>query len=408
VRDVGGSEKLVVGGDRTANVIACDQVTDIAVLRVDGTDLGPAINLSPRIRTGGGFLTTGLSKFGTGFEKAELTGTFLRQFELVSLGTRGTRHAWQLFAEGEGKFVPGLSGSPVFSETRDCVAIVRQKIDPGQKGIAVPVDAIRDICPDLARFVLTDDDRHEGSSPEGQKLRMNLEREIGSFIRIASGKDQETRIVLIQAAQGMGKTLLLEDYKQIAQNYDMDICEFELSQISIDTLLSGTASKFGDSSRLPKFFDFKNRIREPQNWSEYYRLMASNLFQDISNLNEDMRVALLLDNFQHCDPEFKKWFPEHFATQIAVSYGSPFKPPRLLVVVAGREKPRVPSGLNTVKEFDLEVPSLESWMDCLEAYGIVRDRKLLEDMYRAYKGLPLHLSVATDVFIREDRHKGAS
>lgn len=75
---------------------------------------------------------------------------------------------------------------------------------------------------------------------------MNLESELDAFEKIATGKDTQTRLILVTGEGGMGKSHLLDLYKKVADANNLDVIFFGLGPlISVESCIDQIVSRLG-------------------------------------------------------------------------------------------------------------------------------------------------------------------
>lgn len=272
IADVGGRCHVLVGGQR-ADVVACggEEDIDVAVVRIPRIENAPFL-LGRKIVGGGCFCTTGFSNlYGGYYRKGDLRGTFGRVSEILGNRSSKGHRTWELRVEGKGKFGPGLNGSPVVSETTGkCVGIVIASQQGEGHGISI--DAIGEIYPEV------DDWLPEAGAFNSSGARMDLEEEVAAFQRIALEDDLETRVILIQAPSGMGKSRLLDEYQQIAKTIDLPSKRINLrQQTTVDLFLREISAWFGNLSRFDGFKEILKMPRSLENIKELHRIMGVSL-----------------------------------------------------------------------------------------------------------------------------------
>lgn len=263
-------------------------------------------------------------------------------------------------------------------------------MDAGKRGVAICVGVLRYIYPELPDGILPNRPLTEPSKEEQrQSLRMNLLDEVTEFTSMVRGTKNNTRVICIWAASGMGKTRLLDEYERIAARNQVPCARFNLAQqMSIENFLMDIASHFGGLSGFRKFAKFREESIHESN--AYYRAMGANFLSDVRRKKKS--VVVLIDQFDKADQLFIDWFLQDFVPEIAPMVVSQLSQ-ELLVVVAGQVAPRHLAPRPAIKEFYLKLPTQDCWKDYLKACGIDLDWKSAEDLYNQYQGLPFALSI---------------
>lgn len=187
VRDVGGSEKVVVNGFPAETIASGERKGfDLAVLRVKGLSSKPQLSLSIMGKERKSFVISGFYKFSRKAAPAlrKIRGNLGDTIQISSSDGRDRIDAWDLIIEGRHHLQPGYSGSPVIDEARGHVlGVVSHQVSQGVEGIAISIDALNKVWPEMPlkpgdnlEKTETEDDSYvfTGISPE--RLQEKLER----------------------------------------------------------------------------------------------------------------------------------------------------------------------------------------------------------------------------------------
>jgi len=301
VEKVGGKGNVSIAGQK-ADVESYRDDIDAAVLKIAKFPTSPVIPLRVKSKAGGGFSTTGFLQFGTQFKKQSLQGKFGTYSSLHTRDKLNGHIAWELRPDGSETFEPGLSGSPVFCETGECVAMAAFK--QGALGIALSIELIRDVWP---KAIFVDQDEEKVSAVQKRDPRMNREDEIDAFARVMSMKDPVTKVLIIVGPSGMGKTQLLTEYGEIAGRYGWEVMPKTFKeQITVDGFLLSIATRFGGRSNCPTFYNYRAQPRSrsvPD--KEHFRVMVQHFCNDLSRLANKPPVLLLIDDYEKGDELLK-------------------------------------------------------------------------------------------------------
>jgi hypothetical protein len=396
VRDVGGERRVIVGG-QAAEVVIYREDIDVAVLKVQGIVHGEEIPLRVRDQQGGRFSTAGFAKLGTNYRKMDLYGAFGRSDQLYARGKLTGHLVWELEVDGQNTFEPGWSGSPVFDETNNCVGMVTLK--QGPRGFAISIEVIRDAWLDIPKTLFPDPPEAAAILPK-RKPRMNRDDEIDAFACVASGRDQETRVLIIGGPSGMGKTELLREYQDIARRHNLRIKNWTLAQqLTVEAILLEIQRYFGGRRNFPKYYGFRSQVQTPPiPLAEYFRILTEHLFADLSVITAHGRLFLFIDEYEKGDQRLRTWIGEHFLPGISTDLP-------LVAVVAGQATPDLSYGEEWVKRFLLQRLPFECWTEHLQQQGIWRSpeqlKSLYEDPHIGGGGQPIALSIITRVLQTE-------
>lgn len=224
VKDVGGSGH-VLADDYNADVIVSGEPKggiDIAVLKVKKLSDKPPLTLRMAEDDNKHFIIKGFQKHPTG----SLNFTEIhcqiskREPQRVLRGTE-TFNVCELLMDEAYYLDNGNSGSPLIcNKTGHVLAIVSHKEGRGEKGYAIFIEALEKIWPDMLPNLITKSKLFIKTA--GQRFLMNLEQELDTFKKIATGQDKETKLILIHGKTGMGKTRLRQEYELIAKENSFD------------------------------------------------------------------------------------------------------------------------------------------------------------------------------------------
>lgn len=163
VEDVGGPAAIDIGG-LAAQVVASgapDQL-DLAVLQVDNLPDKPALRLRPSGQKDSAVTTAGFQIFGRHYLVRALQGKLGEAVELAVRGQPRRIQAWDLKIEDDYQLQPGYSGSPVVDQGSGLVlGIVSHRQGQGERGLAISVEAVGQIWPDMPANLLSESQPEE-------------------------------------------------------------------------------------------------------------------------------------------------------------------------------------------------------------------------------------------------------
>ena len=157
VRDVGG-ENLLKVGDTTAKVIASgtEAEIDLAVLGVKGLSSKEPLILCTYCAKGNSFVVAGFQSLDRELNLIRpIRGNLGEPIELQSKKQIGRIKGWDLKINGDYKLQPGYSGSPLIDETSGyAIGVVSHRLEEGQKGVAISIEALKDIWPEMPSHLI--------------------------------------------------------------------------------------------------------------------------------------------------------------------------------------------------------------------------------------------------------------
>jgi prenyltransferase beta subunit len=151
LEDVGGMEFLQVSG-MSASVVAAGAANtlDLAVLRVGGLLDKQPLHLKISGKKDSSVIATGFQRFGKHLLIRPIQGKLGEQVGLESSARAGRIKAWDLKIEDDYHLEPGYSGSPLVEETSgDVMGIVGYRQGKGDKGVAISIEGIKEIWPEI-------------------------------------------------------------------------------------------------------------------------------------------------------------------------------------------------------------------------------------------------------------------
>lgn len=162
VVDVGGRETIQAGG-KPAEVVALgsnDGVSgiDLAVLKVPALENAMTFHLQNKGKEGSPFTTSGFQMYKLQpnkftFVSRELNGILGKRIFIGSSSVSSVG-AWDLKITDDFQLEPGYSGAPVIEETSGTVIGVISIREGGKKGIAISIEALEKIWPQMPLALL--------------------------------------------------------------------------------------------------------------------------------------------------------------------------------------------------------------------------------------------------------------
>jgi len=156
VEDVGGAETIDIGGLKgTVVALGNADALDLAVLRIEGQLDKSPLGLRVSGAKDSAFSTAGFQLFGKHYLIRPLQGRLGEPVGLAIRGQAGYIKAWDLKIEDDYQLQPGYSGSPVVDEiSGEVLGIVSHRQGQGERGLAISIEALPNIWPDMPVHLL--------------------------------------------------------------------------------------------------------------------------------------------------------------------------------------------------------------------------------------------------------------
>lgn len=212
---------------------------------------------------------------------------------------------------------------------------------------------------------------------------MNCKDEIAAFEKIATGKDTQTRLILIHGNSGTGKTRLLKEYEQIAIQNSLEVLPIFLEEvISVEECLEQIVYHFGPHHfrRYQEFMksDRPDQITKIQKWQTD---LTRDFFVDLTHHDGTSRLALFFDKYEKADRSFKSWVSRTFLPGIRSQQ-------KLIVVIAGQEKVfSKPVGRSQCM-FHLDGFSVDYFHQYVKACQVELDAVFINEVHKMLHGHP--------------------
>jgi hypothetical protein len=374
--------------DQPAVVVASDEARfgfDLAVLRVEGKLNCPSLDLNPVAKPGRSFMAAGFSDQAGQYVVQQFRGTLGKPAGLKSQ-KYGDCGGWQLDIGSDGRFEDGYSGSPVIDEaTGRVLGVIAIRMDEtsGKRGIAIAVAALRDLwssMPASVRNALT------ASSPVGltepKDPVMNLTAEVAAFRAVLSRQyGQKNPAIVIKGGSGMGKSYLLQLYRQTAESGGFDIEDFGLAaQISVQGCLSTIVRRFGSDhfNRYEEYLDSTPVPSDPGGNTNWQGTLTRHFFKDLAEHDYMAPLVIFFDQYEKADQVFTAWLRGIFLPSI-----TPRTP--LIVVVAGQGADPFSTGCHF---FELNGLKKEHFYRYAEECKVAISADEIDKLHGAWKGRP--------------------
>ena len=225
-----------------------------------------------------------------------------------------------------------------------------------------------EIPPDLLRF-------HEQA--------LNLKQESAAFLRIITGEDVNTRLLLIHGESGMSKSHLLGLYEQTARAYDLNVFRLDWRDKNpppVETFLYQLTCRCGGSRHFPHYTGSKAAFAHLAGEAKWEAL-TEQFFLDLGEGAKIPPLLLLIDTFERAERAFASWLTQIFLPPLAHQQ-------TLTVVIAGQEETPTPAGLEgSCQRFHLRgvpLPECEQY-----ARKLGRQADILAKVHHALRGRPM-------------------
>lgn len=357
---------------------------DLAVLKVEGDLNRSPLSLNPIAKPGRSFAAAGFSNQADSHILEQFRGTLGKPVgrESQRFGDCG---GWQLDMGADGRFENGYSGSPVIDEASGRavgVVAVRRDDPSGKKGIAIAVSALLKMWPDMPaplRDSLTQSRAGEAGSREPV---MNLKAEVATFKAALTGSDSpKCPPIVIDGGSGMGKSYLLQLYRQIAESEDFDSEHFGLAaQISVPSCLEAIVKRFGayNFPRYEQYLDTSPQISDPNGSIAWQGALTRQFFKDLAEHDYMAKLVVFFDQYEKADPVFKEWLGRTFLPSI-----SPQGP--LIAIVAGQGADPLRTGCQF---FRLDGLKKEHFQSYAQECKVTIDAQTIETLHGFWNGRP--------------------
>jgi hypothetical protein len=215
---------------------------------------------------------------------------------------------------------------------------------------------------------------------------MNMEQELEAFRKILLREDTETRFVSIYGDSGMGKTRLIEEYKQLVRDYDVRSLSFypEESDLTVEGVLYQVVCEYG-LHLFPGFNEAyvndKPKMRTQDDQSIWWRKLTMSFFLDLKIQSELAQLVLFIDKFEKADRPFRNWMNQEFLPGI-LGYQS------VIMVIAGQEKAAYNPKKEGLRIFHLNGLSVDWFKSYAKEHKVPLGEQEIQLLHTVLRGCP--------------------
>jgi predicted phosphodiesterase len=214
---------------------------------------------------------------------------------------------------------------------------------------------------------------------------MNLEIELDAFKKIATGEDTQTRLILVTGEGGMGKSYLLDLYKQVADENNIDVLPFSLGpQISVENCIDQIVSRFGCEHfhGYDEFLiNYPHKPLPPIEEEAWQRNLTRQVFKDLGDCINASPLVIFFDQYEKADQLLKNWLTRIFLPYISVRYP-------IIVVVSGRDSIEPPPSEKGCRHFPLKGVTVDRYHRYVEDCKVKIDSNLVTEFHKLLHGRP--------------------
>lgn len=251
------------------------------------------------------------------------------------------------------------------------IRLIEEKKDNFVEKTAIPLDLTRDEEDQRERLIELRkrlDEVLRPTAPDTGLSRISAEAKIRKtyvdrdeerrlFREMISGRTP-VHILLLEAATGMGKTMLLEQFWEISEGLRRARIDFKHSSYSMAEILREMTDQYGSElfsmfcddccdvlrdlgqdvkhvALLYSAMDLRLAKLPPEDRQKYQRMIVDAFLSNLESIRDkDHPVVLLFDTFEKASDPIKAWLAEQLTGAIR-------RYPWLVCVITGRETPRI-------------------------------------------------------------------
>jgi hypothetical protein len=226
IRDVGGEDKALINKHKAEEVFSGEKYEiDLAVVRIQGLSDKNALKLRPCGEKGLSVLTVGFQRFNKDFLIRPLDGKLGNRIETQKKDGTKLIAGWDLLIE-DYPLQHGYSGSPVVEKTKGyVVGIASHLLDGGEKGIAISIEMLRKIWPEMPHNLLRSINQAEVHKEKDIVVQINkIEK---CFVNANYRQAYEDFHLLCRAYPEFENSaqLILTRYNDLLQNIEMGLID---------------------------------------------------------------------------------------------------------------------------------------------------------------------------------------
>lgn len=367
-----------------AELIAFDDETgfDIAILKVNTSIPNPALPSKIDVQANCEINIPGFYLQGKQKKLKNLKGNLGGQAKILSFD-KGRATSWDIKLNNGENLEKGYSGSPLLDTQNTVIGIVNLKIG-NQVGQAISLDAISLFWEDANKYISYQ--KNVIKRIEHNRPLMNFQKEVELFYRIMNQEDKNTRLIFLQGSSKMGKSRILEEYQDIAQQYGFATWKFDLKQPKkIEVYLDELVQKIGISyfPKYEEFLDARPLSMTLDQELDWLKTLTRKFFRDLRDIKGGRRLFVFFDHFDVDRPDlrFKDWF-------INIFIGNHFAETLLFIVVAGQDDLKLNPNWTDFQKFQISGVHFSDYWNYASQFNIELPKDQINLLHEALKGSP--------------------
>ena len=385
-----GVENLKVA-EQYASIVASDLEDnfDLCIIKVDAVLEFPELKLRIHDSAEASVTIFGYHQSGRLRIRSDLEAILVKSAELYSKKYAKHSKCWHLVVDGDNHHLDkGFSGGPIIDKSDDCViGIVNQRKGDGKKGLAISVEALKEVWEDMPSGIMSvvKPQEHQILAVNESGPLMNFDKELASFEDIVANRDTQTRLISVYGPSSMGKSRLLREYKRLSVDYDCEMLSIDFKQqIDVEVCLQLIVDKFGlrHFSNCEQFLC--NGRPEPltrEKEREWNRNLTRKFFLDLDNLHSDSHLVLFFDHYEKSDKDVKDWLNNAFLA-------SNFRHTPIITVVAGQDELSVDRSWTNQRRFHLDGVSVDCYYRYVKQCKVSIDPEDIKKYHAVLRGSP--------------------
>jgi hypothetical protein len=268
---------------------------------------------------------------------------------------------------------------------------------------------------------------HPSTEAPRQKIYVDRDEERKLF-RDMTSSQTPIHILLMEAEGGMGKTILLDQFWDMSEGFKRARVDFKQSSYSTGDILREMSNQYGpqgfsmfyevccdalrdlgqdvkQAALLWTSMDLKLAKLSSEDRQKYQKLITESFIADLETIGDkDQPIVLLFDTFEKASDSTKAWVTDQLISTIR-HY------PRLVLVITGRETPRITTDdLSWCLQHKLQPLSEQHSREYIQKMVYVQDQNIVTFITVHAQGHPYTLQqlVATLSKTNLSKNDGAS